>query len=118
MVLMVQQLLLLLMGAQKWCEGQPGRLKGHLPAALGRGTCQQGRESNCIRQRFFAALPLLLRCRTTSAPPPPPLLPCCCAAILTSKDMFPPDPEGELNTTGPRLTFCLMHGAGLVRLHI
>ena len=36
------------------------------------------------------------------------------AAILKSKDMFPPDPEGELNTTGPRLTFCLMHGLGLV----
>lgn len=37
------------------------------------------------------------------------------AAILKSKDMFPPDPEGELNTTGPRLTFCFMHGLGLVR---
>jgi hypothetical protein len=35
------------------------------------------------------------------------------AAILKSKDVFPPDPEGELNTTGPRLTFCLVHGLGV-----
>lgn len=27
--------------------------------------------------------------------------------------MFPPDPEGELNTAVPRATFCLLHGAGL-----
>lgn len=36
------------------------------------------------------------------------------AAILKSKDAFPADPEGELNTVVPRITFCLVHSLGIL----
>lgn len=45
--------------------------------------------------------------RFCPAPAPAP------AAILKSRELFPADPEGQLNTAGPRATFCLLHGAGL-----
>ncbi|KAL4444681.1 hypothetical protein ABPG77_002498 [Micractinium sp. CCAP 211/92] len=35
------------------------------------------------------------------------------SAILKAKTAFPPDPEGELNTTLPRLTYCAIHGLGV-----
>jgi hypothetical protein len=35
------------------------------------------------------------------------------AAILKSKDAFPADLDPELNTTMPRITFCLVHSLGL-----
>ncbi|KAL4427640.1 hypothetical protein ABPG75_001729 [Micractinium tetrahymenae] len=35
------------------------------------------------------------------------------SAILNAKTAFPPDPEGELDTTLPRLTYCAIHGLGV-----
>jgi hypothetical protein len=35
------------------------------------------------------------------------------AAILKSKDVFPADPQGELDTTTPRILFCLVHSLGV-----
>ena len=48
-------------------------------------------------------------CATPPAAPPA----CCPAAILQSKTAFPADPEGELDTTLPRLTYCAIHGLGV-----
>lgn len=53
----------------------------------------------------------------THIPPPsvgdPLLTTLCCRLPPHSLSVFPPDPEGKLNTFIPRLLYCLINGGGL-----
>ena len=79
------------------------------------------RTASCARKAQLApASPTAAYTRLASthraAPPlpssPPPLHPPR-AAILKNRAVFPDDPEKQLDTWTPRLTYCLIHGLGI-----